>query len=700
MKKLVLNLVLILLLSLNASAKTEYDKRVETRDSLWALLPTITNAADSAIMLRDIFDLAGGSMRRTSLDLLYNAATNAGNDELRLEAIKQLANVAHTDTAKLKELKLILKTFPQTDDVREIQLFTHLQHIEAVMDADTSRTHAQYVAELIHRYKDDDDIFDRISLLYALCAYMSKSTRGDLLQSYVIKLDSLVNTAPLPIGAVRNLIYTRAAPVFTNAGNAKMAVDIDKKTLNIIDSLQRTYLEQGRIYRDMTYHRYHCYQRMMSNYQALSKTEIEQFHNGIVAMGKSNSNIGQNLNYNPCSEAFYLMSKGEYAKALPLLMKVVDLNENTKFRLLILRAINEASQAVGDKQAEFFAASELTKILSSMIENHEAERLREIQIIYDINDLQNINNTRELTSFRKKEHRNVVVSIIVLVIVILLFSLTIFTLRRNRKQRQEIAKLQAVNEKLLKDSDNLRITQGQLILARDKADSADRAKTDFINNISHEIKLPLNAIIEYTRVITDCIPQDRMPYLQRFANIVELNADMVMNIVNDILDSAELENGNMSINPESSSVQKMCALALDNVFNSSKQDNPDVELIYNPDTTRDILVSTDPRRVVQVLINLLSNARKFTKQGSITLEYFADRDLGILTFAVTDTGIGIPKGKETEIFSRFRKLDNTVPGSGLGLYVSRLIATLLNGTLRVDTDYKGSGSRFLFSIPL
>ena len=102
--------------------------------------------------------------------------------------------------------------------------------------------------------------------------------------------------------------------------------------------------------------------------------------------------------------------------------------------------------------------------------------------------------------------------------------------------------------------------------------------------------------------------------------------------------------------------------------------------------------------MAQVLINLLDNARKFTERGTITLDYQHDTSNNTVSFTVTDTGIGIPRAQEEDMFTRFRKLNSNAKGYGLGLYISRLIASLLGGTLKVDSAYR-TGARFILTIP-
>ena len=111
------------------------------------------------------------------------------------------------------------------------------------------------------------------------------------------------------------------------------------------------------------------------------------------------------------------------------------------------------------------------------------------------------------------------------------------------------------------------------------------------------------------------------------------------------------------------------------------------------------MIFTDARRVEQVLVNLLSNGLKFTDEGYVELAYTVDTEAGTTTFTVTDTGIGVPEGKEEIIFERFEKLSPSSQGNGLGLSISRMIAIQLNGSLYIDTTYTGEGSRFVFTIP-
>lgn len=126
---------------------------------------------------------------------------------------------------------------------------------------------------------------------------------------------------------------------------------------------------------------------------------------------------------------------------------------------------------------------------------------------------------------------------------------------------------------------------------------------------------------------------------------------------------------------------------------------PDVKLIFANADDQDLIINTDPQRLEQILRNLLSNALKFTYKGFVRLGYTINKNTSQVIINVTDSGPGIPAGKEELIFERFEKLGSHLPGNGLGLCVARMFTELLNGRLYLDTTYT-SGARFILEIPM
>ena len=243
-------------------------------------------------------------------------------------------------------------------------------------------------------------------------------------------------------------------------------------------------------------------------------------------------------------------------------------------------------------------------------------------------------------------------------------------------------------------NDSLEQNNNELIVAKEKAVAADRVKTVFIQNMSHEIRTPLNAIVGFSELIAgdDGSMDDEMR--EDFSERIKTNSDNLLMLVGDVLDTAQLDNGTYNLQFRSATIGEICRKAL-SAAGQHKQ--PGVKVRLETDELEEMVVHTDVKRVVQVLVNMLSNAEKNTAEGTITLGCSIVSNPGMVTFSVTDTGIGVPADKAEEIFKSFTKLDQFKQGLGLGLHICRIIADLLGGRIYLDTKYTG-GARFLFAI--
>ena len=244
-------------------------------------------------------------------------------------------------------------------------------------------------------------------------------------------------------------------------------------------------------------------------------------------------------------------------------------------------------------------------------------------------------------------------------------------------------------------NDNLEKNNNELIVAKEKAVAADRVKTVFIQNMSHEIRTPLNAIVGFSELIAG--DDGNMPDDMRedFSERIKTSSENLLMLVGDVLDTAQLESGTYTPQYRSATIGEICRKA---VSATGVHRNKGVTMRVETDMAENMIIHTDVKRVVQVLVNLLTNAEKNTTEGTITLGCSMEDNPGMVTFSVTDTGIGIPADKADEIFKSFTKLDNFKQGLGLGLHICRIIATLLGGRIYLDTSYKSGGARFMFAI--
>lgn len=242
---------------------------------------------------------------------------------------------------------------------------------------------------------------------------------------------------------------------------------------------------------------------------------------------------------------------------------------------------------------------------------------------------------------------------------------------------------------------SLEVQSAELKKAKDEAEKANNVKTSFIANMSHEIRTPLNAIVGFANLMSedDYDKEDR----QQFSHIIQENSNLLLNLINDILDISKIESGKQPICWEKCDIIDLCRTSILSVKQARCLEN--VEFLEDFNGNETLTIDTDPSRLRQVIINLLTNASKFTKKGFIKLSINTDSDNNTVTFAVTDTGIGIPKEKADEVFERFVKLNQYVQGTGLGLSLCKVIIESLSGRIWVDTTYE-EGARFIFTHPI
>lgn len=670
-------------------------------DSLEHRLSTLRSPSDSLKVLWDLFDIQNTSAQRLPLiERVYRTAVNAGDTAARIEAIMQQANVQSGDSVGLARLNEKLLDLKPSPELREARTFVKFLRVETRLRNLRSKPSYRDMSRMIRQFDSISgaDPYDKMLLLYSLCTYLSTTTQGGLLEEYASKLSAMVDTVHLPMGSLRNLVYSRVAPVYTNNGAAKKAVETDRKLLNIVDSLSRVYEEKGRKFRKFERNRYISYRRMLANYKALTSAEVEMYHNLIEDLAAENPDIRSDLDNCPRAHACYYMATGRYEDAVKALKQCLSRPGVTELQYYLYDALYEAAAQTGDRQTQLNAALQYNSLLRKQLNDRADERFRELQIIYDVSELRAENLHLE-ESRNKARLRNtyIVIGISAAALVVMLV-LILILVSQNRKMKALAENLRQSADHLTSERNDLRKTHEELIEARDQAKAADRLKTDFVNNMSHEIRIPLATVAEYTRLIIDCIPENRRNYLDRFADVVELNTNLVISLVDDVLDTAAIEHGTISVKKEPVGVHKLATVAVAGAFDKHTPQEG-IKVVFNPEGKEDVTVLTDPKRAVRVLVNLLDNARKFTDKGTITLDYTVDTDRNMLTFSVTDTGSGIPADKADVIFDRFTKLDNGSEGVGLGLYICRLVARLLDGSVEFDTTYH-KGARFFFSLPL
>lgn len=232
-----------------------------------------------------------------------------------------------------------------------------------------------------------------------------------------------------------------------------------------------------------------------------------------------------------------------------------------------------------------------------------------------------------------------------------------------------------------------------LVQAKVKAEEANTLKSSFLANISHEIRTPLNAIVGFSSLLVSAergISEEKQEYI----NIIENNNTLLLQLISDVLDLSKIEAGTMEFDYAPVDVHGLF-IELEDTFRLRNKKSG-ICICYHRRTT-ECVVKADRNRLVQVMMNLMNNAVKFTGEGSIEFGFDVRED-GFLHFYVTDTGCGIPEERLEEIFGNFVKLNNFVQGTGLGLTICRAIVERMGGKIGAVSRL-GQGSTFWFTLP-
>jgi len=267
---------------------------------------------------------------------------------------------------------------------------------------------------------------------------------------------------------------------------------------------------------------------------------------------------------------------------------------------------------------------------------------------------------------------------------------------QNEEKEKRAAELIIANTELVFQNEEKEKRAAELVIAKEKAEESDRLKTAFLQNMSHEIRTPLNGIIGFSLLLNS--ETNTKDDILEFTDMINQSGKRLIEIVNNVLDISKIQTGQVVI--EKTSISLSSLFTFITTFFSPLAKSKNIQLNYQNFDDANPNIFTDEVRLTQIFTNLVNNAIKFTKSGSINFGYEIKN--GIIQFYVKDTGIGIPKELYDKVFDRFTQADQSLSrgyeGAGLGLAICKALVEMLGGRIWIESEVD-EGTTFFFTLP-
>ena len=418
--------------------------------------------------------------------------------------------------------------------------------------------------------------------------------------------------------------------------NPQEALEIINKALEIANEVAPERVFDIETRRTLIYYSIGDKEKFSEGYRAYKKGEAE----GLTSV------------HGRALEVYYLASLGKIDEAVEMAKK--ELGEDSFLTIAsIYKDAGRWEEAYEAQQQE----AKLNDSINSLILTNSMEGLRTELRIYDLE--------RE-----KSQARTITLTIIIILLGLLVAALVYIMFSRRRHMLQ-------------------------LKKAYEHALESDKMKTAFIQNITHEVRTPLNIISGFAQVVASPDAAPDVLERQEIAKMMTHNTRVITNLIDEMLE--------LSLNETAEEVTLEDGVHIGHLLSDIQEENneltkPDVPLHFDNQLPAGFTMTTNKDMLRRILNALLDNAIKFTEEGSITLKAWTDNSQ--LFFSIEDTGCGIAKEDAIRIFDRFTKLDEFKEGLGLGLSLCRMLATRLHGSLVLDQSYAGPGARFVLSLPI
>lgn len=679
-----LMLLCLLFMSFVVSSQTT------TPDSLKSALQKATSERSRLEILTNLMDISRNDDILVNAKQLYQEALKANDNYYKeaalTEILRRYINTDQTDSANV----YIAKAEQELKGEARTSLISFMKMIQdtRIIYYTTGKTRKKVLMNCLFKLEEPDKLspYEQISCNYILGMAISNSIMEDMPKED-FKLgkeyfDNVLTTAEkLPLRFAYYFLPNTYFLTCAYAKDAKERAQYARRYLNTILSYHNLPEMRKRPYAMDKRHLLNAYSYLAISPEAIGKdlasTYFQQFKNLLKAYPEAtNSTPEYELFF---TSANYYLGIKDYPKFIEFSDSLINFSQQRPLYKEGIIAYVSAKAAAYDSLRMYKEAYETSKEYAVLLDTLRMQELRKkmenLEIEKGANELVIEKKSLELELQKSKKENYLYISLLLLALCAVFY---IFF--RLGKMRSLYQALQKSNE--------------QVLIANQKAQESEEMKTAFIRNMSHEIRTPLNAINGFSELITnDDISMDEK---QAFSRIIYENCYHLTSMLNNLLEIAQLDSGNDSLPLVPTRIHELCLHEMQQV--KKYQEKPEINYVVEGDKENDMIL-TNRAYFSLIISHLLANANKFTEKGSITLSYHLDSGANLVTLSVTDTGCGIPQDKQEWIFERFTKTNDFIPGSGLGLYLCRLIVNRLNGKIKTDPSYT-KGSRFVITMPI
>lgn len=428
-------------------------------------------------------------------------------------------------------------------------------------------------------------------------------------------------------------------------------IELNREWNSLNTSFERKFLDESDYYMKQ-------YSLIIFLGDLIDKKETQKYYEKYIGIARKKNKMKSTYE----TRARYYKTIGDYQASITYIDSTILTKQYEPEVLIPLYTVKAGLYyKMKDYKNAYLTLKEGNRLQTKNKSTKREQQMAEMQTRFDVSKLE-----LEKMSLAYKNKQIALIASCILLIGLIAWSIY---------QRYMVKRLKKMHRKLM-------VANEEVKRQSEKATESEKMKTAFLNSICHEIRTPLNSIAGFSELITD----DSLDTATRveFKELRLNNSTALLSMVNNILELSELVSSYEPLPVEPTDVYGLCVEEMEIL--KDRILNPDILCITEADK-KEIIISTNAFYLSRVIGNLLGNAAKFTEKGTITLTCRIDEEQGVLIISITDTGIGIPTDKQEWVFERFTKVDDFKPGTGLGLYICRIIIQRLSGSISIDSCY-------------